>query len=169
MSHQVNHSGWSLIVRLTHWAVAAGVLLNFFNETGYWHRAVGYGCIFLVLLRVIYGLWFSRLPTSKFFVPAFADIRQHLQQIKSGQIAHHVGHNPLGQLAVYIIWLLILLLGFTGWLSRTDLFWGEDLPVQLHEIAAYLLQFMVVLHFVAVLVMSRLQQQNLIKAMIKKP
>lgn len=164
-----NHSGWSLIVRLTHWLVAAGVLLNFFNETGYWHRLVGYVCILLVLLRVIYGLCFSRTPSSRFFVPMPAVIWQHLQEIKTGKIASHDGHNPLGQLAVYVMWLLIVLLGFTGWLSRTDLFWGEDLPVQIHEVSASLLQIMVLLHLAAVLLMSRLQHQNLIKVMIKKP
>lgn len=155
-------------MRLTHWAVAAGVLIDFFNETGYWHRVVGYVCILLVLLRVIYGLCYSRTPSSRFFVPMPADIWQHLQEIKTGKIEHHDGHNPLGQLAVFVMWLLIVLLGFTGWLSRIDAFWGEDLPVQIHEILSELLQAMVLLHLFAVLLMSRLQHKNLIKAMIKR-
>jgi cytochrome b len=65
------------------------------------------------------------------------------------------------------MWLLIMLLGFSGWLSRTDMYWGEDLPVQMHEILSDLLQVMVVLHLLAVLLMSRLQNKNLIKAIIK--
>lgn len=82
-------------------------------------------------------------------------------------MADHHGHNPLGQLAVYVMWLLIMLLGFTGWLSRTDLYWGEDWPVQMHEMLSGLLQVMIVLHLLAVLLMTRLQRKNLIKAMIK--
>lgn len=156
-------------MRLTHWTVAAGVLLNCFNETGYWHRMLGYGCVFVILLRVIYGLWLSRLPASKFFVPEFTEIRQHLHEIKTGQFTHHDGHNPLGQCGVYGMWLLIMLLGFTGWLSRTDAFWGEDFPVQIHALAAYLLQLIVVLHIAAVFLMSRWQRRNLVKAMIKPP
>jgi cytochrome b len=162
-----NNTVWSLTVRLTHWVVATGVMVNFFNDTGYWHRVVGYACILFVLLRLIDGLWITRLAASKFLVPKFNDIKLHLDEIRIGQVTHHIGHNPLGQLAVYVMWLLIMLLGFTGWLSRTDMYWGEDLPVQMHEILSDLLQVMVVLHLLAVLLMSRLQNKNLIKAIIK--
>lgn len=165
---KANNTAWSLTVRLTHWAVATGVIINFFNDTGYWHRMVGYACILFVLLRLIDGLWLSRLPASKLFVPKLADIKLHLNEIRTGQMAHHDGHNPLGQLAVYVMWLLIMLLGFTGWLSRTDMYWGEDLPVQMHEVLSDLLQVMVVLHLFAVVLMSKLQHRNLIKAMIKR-
>ncbi|WP_047550046.1 cytochrome b/b6 domain-containing protein [Methylotenera sp. G11] len=160
-------SAWSLTVRLTHWAVATGVMVNFFNDSGYWHRLLGYACIVFVLLRLVDGFWLARSAASRFFVPRFVDIRLHLHGIRTGQVADHHGHNPLGQLAVYVMWLLIVLLGFTGWISRTDLYWGEDLPVQIHEILSSLLQAMVVLHLLAVLLMSRLQRRNLIKAMIK--
>jgi len=158
---------WSLTVRFTHWAVATGVMVNFFNESGYWHRLLGYACIVFVLFRLVDGLWLTRRAASKFFVPGFSDIRSHLHEIRTGQVADHRGHNPLGQLAVYVMWLLIMLLGFTGWLSRTDMYWGEDWPVQIHEILSSLLQAMVVLHMLAVLLMSRLQHKNLIKAIIK--
>ncbi|HEY9268870.1 MAG TPA: cytochrome b/b6 domain-containing protein [Methylotenera sp.] len=164
---KANNAAWSLTVRLTHWAVATSVIVNFFNDTGYWHRMVGYACILFVVLRLIDGLWLSRAPASKFFMPGFNDIRLHLHELRTGRVAHHAGHNPLGQLAVYGMWLLIMLLGFTGWLSRTDMFWGEDLPVQIHEILSNLLQVMVVVHLLAVLLMSRLQNRNLIKAIIK--
>lgn len=166
---KANITGWSLTVRLTHWAVATGVVINFFNDTGYWHRMVGYACILFVLLRLIDGFWLSRAPASKFFVPRLTDIKLHVGEIMTGQVTYHDGHNPLGQLAVYVMWLLIMLLGFTGWLSRTDMFWGEDMPVQIHEVLSELLQVMVVLHLFAVVLMSKLQQRNLVKAMIKKP
>ena len=162
-----NNTIWSLTVRLTHWAVATGVIINFFNDTGYWHRMAGYACMLFVLLRLVDGLWLTRSAASKFFVPKLTDIKLHLYEIRAGKVADHAGHNPLGQLAVYVMWLLIMLLGFTGWLSRTDMFWGEDLPVQIHEILSDLLQVMVVLHLLAVLLMSRLQNRNLIKAIIK--
>jgi len=164
---KANNTGWSLTVRLTHWAVATGVMVNFLIETGYWHRVVGYGCILLVLLRLVDGFCLGNSLGSKFCVPKVSDIMSHLKEIKAGQVADHHGHNPLGQLAVYVMWLLIMLLGFTGWLSRTDMYWGEDWPVQIHEVLSDFLQVMVVLHLLAVLLMSRLQQKNLIKAIIK--
>lgn len=164
---KLNTTCWNLTVRLTHWAVAIGVMLNFFNDTGYSHRLIGYACVLFVLLRLIDGFWVSSSATSKFFVPKFSAIRMHFKQTMSGRVSHQYGHNPLGQLAVYAMWLLIMLLGFTGWLSRTDMYWGEDFPVQLHEALAKLLQTLVALHLFAVLLMSKLQHKNLIKAMIK--
>lgn len=165
---KASNTGWSVTVRLTHWAVATGVVVNFFNETGYWHRVIGYACVMFVLLRLIDGFMSGTVSSSKLFVPRLADIKLHLGEIMTRQVTHHDGHNPLGQLAVYVMWLLIMLLGFSGWLSRTDMYWGEDLPVQIHEVLSDLLQVMVVLHLFAVVLMSKLQRRNLIKAMIKK-
>lgn len=158
---------WSVTVRVIHWVVAIGVLVNFVNDTGFWHRIVGYTCVFFVLLRLIHGLWQSDVPGSGFFIPGLQDIRLHLHEIRTGKVTVHSGHNPLGQLAVYVMWGLILLLAVSGWLSRTDRFWGEDLPVDIHAMASLLLQGMVLLHLLAVLILSRLQQRNLIKAMLK--
>lgn len=84
----------------------------------------------------------------------------------AGRSTHHAGHNPLGQYAVYIMWLLITLLGLTGWLSRTDQYWGEDWPVDMHIMLSFLLQGMVVLHLLAVVVMSVLERRNLIRGML---
>lgn len=127
-------TGWTLFVRLTHWLVAVSVMTNFFNDTGFWHRAIGYGCLGLVLVRIVYGLCISKISASQFYRPTFLSIRQHVIAIFTKKLTHHVGHNPLGQCAVYIMWLLIMLLAFTGWLSRTDLFWGEDWPVDCHKL-----------------------------------
>ena len=76
------------------------------------------------------------------------------------------GHNPLGQWAVYVMWALIALLAFTGWLSRTDRYWGEDWVVDIHVALSDLLTAMIVLHVTAVLVVSWLQKTNLIKRMM---
>ncbi|MDO9203827.1 cytochrome b/b6 domain-containing protein [Methylotenera sp.] len=163
---KTNDSTWPLLVRLTHWAVATGVLISFFNESGFWHRFIGYACVALVLLRIADGLWFSRSMTSKFYLPKIADIKMHLKELVAGKISHHRGHNPLGQCAVYVMWLVIIFLALTGWLSRTDQFWGEDWPVDVHQVLSYLLQAMVILHLLAVVVVSKLQGRNLIKAMV---
>lgn len=160
------HVLWSLFVRLSHWSVATIVLINAFNDTGYWHRVLGYIGATLVLLRIVYGFWFSEIATSKFTIPTLRSIKLHIQQICSLTVSQHVGHNPLGQLAVYVMWLLILFLAASGWLSRTDAFWGEDWPVDSHALLSDILLGFVALHLFAVIFMSVLQKQNLIKAMI---
>ena len=158
---------WTLIVRLTHWLVAAGVIVNIFNETGDTHNLIGYVCVGLVLLRLVNGWLFAGAESSKLHLPGLQAIKSHLQALLSRDEHDYVGHNPLGQYAVYLMWALILMLGFTGWLSRTDEFWGEDWPVDLHEALSYLLQGMVVLHLLAVTALSKWLGKNLISAMIR--
>lgn len=158
-------AGWTLFVRLTHWIVALCVLVNFFNDTGFWHRAIGYGCLVLVLMRVFYGLFISKTSSSKFYIPGIQSLKLHLNELLQQQVPPYVGHNPFGQWAVYLMWILIMLLALSGWMSRTDTLWGEDWPVDLHMALSNLLQGVVVLHLLAVLLMSKLQKYNLVKAM----
>ncbi len=157
---------WTAFVRITHWLVALFVLVNFFNESGFLHRFIGYFCLVLVLARVSYGLWLSKAASSKFYMPTITNIKHHLHEIRRRIFAPHIGHNPLGQLAVYLIWTLITALAITGWLSRTDAYWGEDWPVDLHMVLSNALQGLVILHIAAVMVMSKLQKKNLLKQMI---
>ena len=157
---------WTVFVRITHWLVALFVLVNFFNETGFWHRFIGYFCLMLVFARISYGLWLSRVASSRFYMPTFASIKLHTHEIRTQVFTSQIGHNPLGQLAVYLIWMLIILLALTGWLSRTDAYWGEDWPVDLHIIFSNVLQGLVLLHIAAVVLMSKLQKKNLLKQMI---
>ena len=157
---------WTAFVRITHWLVALFVLVNFFNDTGFWHRFIGYFCFTLVLARISYGLWLTKVASSKFYLPTIANIKLHVHKIRTQVFAPHIGHNPLGQLAVYIIWMLVILLALTGWLSRTDTYWGEDWPVDLHMIFSNVLQGLVMLHIAAVVLMSKLQNKNLLKQMI---
>jgi cytochrome b len=163
---------WTLTVRITHWLLAVGVITNLINESGSIHRFIGYACVLLVLLRLIDALWLTSVEASKLHLPRLNAVKLHIQSVFFNQHNHHdkplyVGHNPLGQYAVYIMWTLILLLGFTGWLSRTDQFWGEDWPVDLHQTLSNVLQGMVVLHLMAVMLLSKKLGKNLVRAMIR--
>ncbi len=160
------NSAWSITVKLTHWLVALAVIVNFFNDTGVAHRLIGYACFCIVLIRILHGLLPSVPHSSQFYWPSVKRIQHHITEIQQQKFSHEVGHNPLGQWAVYGMWLLIFLLTATGWLSRTDAFWGEDWPVDLHALFSTLLQALVLLHLAAVVLMSRLQKQNLLKQMI---
>ncbi len=156
---------WPLTVRVIHWLVAVFVLTNFVNDTGYWHRIIGYVCLILIVIRVIHGVKTGARHT-RFYWPTYQAILQHLREVREGVVTEHAGHNPLGQLAVYVMWLLIALLGLTGWLSRTDAYWGEDWPVDLHSYLSDALMLMVLLHVLAISVISKLQKQNLVKRMM---
>lgn len=161
---------WPLTVRTTHWLVALLVLIDFFNDTGYWHRMFGYACLVLITIRIIHAVK-TKTAYARFYWPTCQAILLHLkemrgQEIRLGAVNEHAGHNPLGQLAVYVMWLLIALLGVTGWLSRTDAYWGEDWPVDLHSYLSDALMLMVIMHLLAIAIISKLQKKNLVKRMI---
>lgn len=155
---------WPLWLRLLHWLVAACVLLDFFVESGYWHRVIGYVALTGVVARLSLTLT-SKTDATRLVFPKIKAIKQHIMGVFQGQRQIHHGHNPLGQYAVYAMWGLIITLAASGWLSRTDALWGEDLPVTVHETAAILLKIMVVLHLLAVAAMSILQRHNLVATM----
>ncbi len=157
---------WTLFVRVTHWLVAVFVIVNFFNDTGFWHRFIGYACLVLVISRIIYGLFLTKAASSKLYIPSLVNIKLHISELKTQHLPAHVGHNPFGQWAVYTIWTLIILLALTGWLSRTNAYWGEDWPVDLHGYLSDALMLMVLLHVSAIALISKLQKRNLVKSMI---
>jgi cytochrome b len=77
-----------------------------------------------------------------------------------------VGHDPLGLWMVWLLWILVLLLGLTGWMSRLDAFWGDDLVNGAHSVLADLLMLAVSVHVLAVVAMSVVWRENLPAAMV---
>jgi len=90
---------WPWFVRLTHWLLAAIVIVNWFNDTGEWHRFLGYMGVAIVVSRVVYGM-LSTYPAVQFYWPPPRQLVAHLKSVMHGRPEPHVGHNPLGQLAV---------------------------------------------------------------------
>lgn len=97
---------WDPLVRLTHWGVAAGVLVNgaFTEEGSGLHLWAGYGVAALLALRWIWGLIGS--PEARFsaFPPSLGRAAAHVREIARGEKTLHRSHNPLGALMVYALW-----------------------------------------------------------------
>lgn len=163
---------WSMAVRLSHWLLAALVLFNLFNDTGPTHRYAGYVAALAVLLRLAYGLSRPRGDVAHVGLPAPAVLKQHLLELKAGHAHRSLGHNPAGMLMAWFLWLLVLALGISGWMTQLDAYWGEDWLIDTHEAIAWVLQACILIHWAGVLIMSRVQKENLLLAMItgrKKP
>lgn len=157
---------WSGFVRLSHGLVAAIVLFNLFNDTGPLHRYAGYTAAGLVACRLIYGWCLRRDDVAHVGLPSWAALRQHVRELQHRHVQPSLGHNPAGMLMALMLWGLVLALGLTGWMTQLDAFWGDDWLINTHEYLAWVLQACVLGHWAGVLVMSRLEGQNLAKAML---
>ena len=161
---------WPWWVRLSHWLVAIGVvavwiLTYVFYETDELHRWIGYAILVAVSVRILLA-HFTQSQAAKLSLPSKQALKLHIVHLKQLDLPVVSGHNPLGQWAVYAIWTMIGLLALTGWLSRTDMFWGEDLPVDIHAWLSGILMGTVLLHVLAVLVVGRIARQHLILQML---
>lgn len=159
---------WDIWVRITHWAVAGGILTNLIVTEGGSdvHEYIGYAVVALVISRLIWGFIGSKYARFSDFFPTPTRIKQHLTDIQQHQFNSHLGHNPFGALMMFALWGVIIALGITGYLQTTDQFWGDDTIQAIHKILANSLWVLVPLHVAAAIIMGRLQQQNLVKSMI---
>lgn len=158
---------WDPVVRLTHWSVAALVLWDLYEDSGGpLHRNLGYVAAGLVLLRMAWGCFAGGAGNFRAWMPRRRGIVAYLKASLAGHPPRTLGHNPVGALMMLALWTLILSLAVTGWLSRLDRFWGEDWPIDIHAILAYVLLGLVSVHVLAAIVMSRVHRENLIAAMV---
>lgn len=158
---------WDIVVRLTHWSVATLVLWNLFEDSGGpLHRAAGYVATGLVLFRILWGFIGTEPARFSTWVPPPSGVISDLKGIIARRPLRHLSHTPLGALMMLTMWMLILALAVTGWISRLDAFWGEDWPKDVHGLLADTLIVLIVIHVIAAIAMSLAHKENLIVAML---
>lgn len=159
---------WDPLVRLIHWLVVIGVLLNMAltDPDGAIHEYVGNAVLGLVLLRLIWGLLGPRPARFSSFPPAPRAAVRHAAGIVCGEHSVHLSHNPLGALMVYNIWLTLVLICATGIMMGTISFFGVEWVEQLHEAASNWLMISILMHVIAVIFDQRRTGVALVKAMI---
>ena len=160
---------WDILVRVTHWTVAAGITANlFFTEDGSeLHEYVGYTVVGLVVIRLLWGLVGTRYARFTNFFPTPTRLKHHLSDISARRAdEQRLGHNPLAALMMLTLWAVIIGLGLTGYLMETKILGNKDLMEGIHELLANSLYLLVPLHIISAIVMSYWERQNLIRAMI---
>ncbi|NOV22730.1 cytochrome B oxidoreductase [Cupriavidus necator] len=163
---------WDPVVRITHWAVAALVLWDLYEDSGGpLHRNLGYAAVCVVLVRVAWGVAGPGAGNFRAWLPDRSGVVAYLKAAVTGQAPRYLSHTPLGALMMLVLWALILALAATGWMSRLDMLWGEDWPKDIHGVLARLLLALVGLHIAAAILMSLVHKENLILSMVtgKKP
>lgn len=159
---------WDLPVRVFHWLLVicfAGAWLTSESERLQMiHYAFGYTACFLVLCRLVWGLVGTRYARFTQFLKSPKAVLEHFMAMLRGHPHEDVGHNPAGGLVMLALMLLILLIGFTGYLTVKETF--GDFTSELHEVFANIVMGLVVIHIAAAIGMSLIQKQNLVRSMI---
>ncbi len=168
---------WDLPTRLFHWSLLALVLLAWFTgeEEGAAatiHRYAGEAIAGLLVFRVIWGFAGGERARFSDFAAGPATIIAHVRDLFMQQPKRHLGHNPLGGVAVF------LLLAITAGTVVTGLFsggeesagpfaglWGLELS-EIHEGLFRVLQALVAVHVLGVIVESVMAKDALLPAMI---
>jgi cytochrome b len=154
---------WDLPLRLFHWLLVAAIAVAFLSAEedsplNQWHIASGWVVGILIVFRLVWGFVGGEHSRFSDFVRP-RDVLDHLAALARRRIEPSVGHNPLGAIAVLVMLGLAALAVWTG-------AFGGEAAEDLHELIGWTLLAIVGLHILAVLIMSVLQRENLLRAMI---
>lgn len=154
---------WDVAVRLSHWLLAALVLVELVRDDGdRWHRGLGYVAVGVVCTRLLWAVWARGHGGLAALKPSASQTWDYLRR----GAPRTVGHDPLGLWMVWLLWLLVLALGVTGWMSHLDAFWGDERVTDLHGWLADAMLVCVAVHLAGVALMSWRWRENLPRAML---
>ena len=159
---------WDMPVRVFHWLLVicfSGAWLTSESERlAMIHYAFGYTACLLVLIRLVWGVIGTRYARFSQFLKSPKVIFEHFMAMLRGHPHHDVGHNPAGGLVMFALMLLILLIGFTGYLTVKEFF--GNFASEVHEAVASLVLGLVIVHIIAAIGMSVIEKQNLVRSMV---
>ena len=159
---------WDPFVRVFHWSLVALFAANalFVDDDGKLHIWIGYAIVAWVAMRLVWGVVGTPYARFSSFPPSTRGAMDQLTDIATGRKHQHLGHTPLGALMIYNLLLSLLVIGLSGHLMTTDMFWGLEWPEELHELSVAWAEVSVVLHIAAVIFESRRLGTNLPRSMV---
>ncbi|MFK5998155.1 MAG: cytochrome b/b6 domain-containing protein [Rhodobacterales bacterium] len=159
---------WDLFVRVFHWSLVIGFTLDalLLDEESLLHQQVGYFILALIGARIIWGLIGSKYARFSSFKPSIPAAIGQLSDMANRRVNSRLGHSPLGALMIYNLLGSIALIGVTGWMMTTTMFWESGTIKDLHEGLVSWAGISIGVHIAAVIFESRRSHVNLAKAMV---
>jgi cytochrome b len=170
---------WDLPLRLTHWALVAGVAGSWAThyagvEWSAWHARCGYAVLVLVVFRILWGFVGTRHSR---FANFLRGPRRVLDYLRGRGTQPTVGHNPLGALSVVAMLLLLLAQAVTGLFANDEIaftgpFYGWVSQVtsgrltSLHHANSDWLLALLALHVLAIAWYALVRRRPLVRAML---
>lgn len=159
---------WDRVVRLFHWTVVIGCILNLFvlETGGTAHKAVGYVIAGALAIRVVWGFIGTTHARFADFAPSPTRLRDYLVALAQGREPRMLGHNPAGAAMMLTLMALLAAVSLTGWMMSLDAFWGADWLEELHDSLANAILVLAAIHAAAALFESWRHRENLVWSMV---
>jgi cytochrome b len=118
----------------------------------------------LIAFRLAWAFLGSRYARLASFAYGPRDVLRYVKSLLTSRPLHYVGHNPAGSWVIYLLVILGLGAGASGYATYNDV--GGEWLEELHEGAANVMLVLVLVHLAGVVVASLLHRENLAKAMV---
>ena len=159
---------WDVPTRVFHWLLAASFTGAWLTaESERWrdvHVMLGYTLAGLIAFRVIWGMIGTKYARFSSFLFSPGRVLRYVTSLVRGAPEHHVGHNPAGAIAIFLLLGLGALSAASGFATYQE--WGGEWLEELHEGAATAMLAVVVIHLFGVALSSLMHRENLVRAMI---
>lgn len=112
---------WDPVVRLSHWLIAAAVIINglISEPGGTIHIWIGWIAMAVLVIRLVWGFIGPREARFTAFLPDPRAAVSHLFSLVRGKPKEYPSHNPAGTIMVYALWACLAAVIATG-LILTD-------------------------------------------------
>ena len=159
---------WDLPLRLWHWMLAILVLVAWVTPNVHdgLHRLAGYAILGLLAFRLIWGVLGTRHSRFRSLGVRLRATPAYLWNLRHGRTGRYLGLNPAGTAMQLALLLLLIVSTVTGAMQVTVRFFGIWWVEDTHEVTSDLVIVLVVLHVAGVVLVSRLQGENLARAML---
>lgn len=173
---------WDLPTRLFHWFLVLSFTIAWLsfddNRFLFVHVFAGYLFLALLLFRLTWGVIGTHYARFHTFAYDWSSVSEYLGGLLSGKAMRHIGHNPIGGWAIFLMLTLALLVGISGVLTLG----GEEshgplrglisfkvgiVSHEIHEPLAWIMLVITTIHLLGVIVESLAHRDNLIWAMVR--
>jgi len=171
---------WDSPTRIFHWLLVTSFAIAWIsyddNRFLFFHVYGGYVFFGLLIFRLIWGIIGTHYARFHTFAYDWSSVWEYIKGLLNGKAARHIGHNPIGGWAIF----LMLALGFLVSIAGILTFGGEEghgpmrgwvnfeigmYAREAHEILAWTMLAVTVVHLLGVIIESLIHKDNLIWAM----
>jgi cytochrome b len=172
---------WDLPTRLFHWLLAGSFAVAWLtHEHDRWldvHVFAGYLFSGLLLFRLAWGFAGGHYARFRAFGCRWREARGYVLAVLRGRAQRHLGHNPAGAWAIFLMLALGIAVSVSGFLvlggeeRHGPLAGWVSFPTaavfrEAHEITAFAMLVLVAVHIMGVAFESWRHRENLVAAMI---